>query len=198
MSVIFNEPGGLSNPSQQNNVFQFVQTTKPTERSAGVALVAGDRWYKTDDGTEWFWNGTYWLTRQVYGPRGSMTFVGNEGFATISDGVGLVYGAFVEKLVFRYKARTANHDASNYRRFDFTFRGARNQMDEYYYSASFNLNGTAYPLPTTSYSTVSININSYAGARGDIHIVSASSTIVAGSPDWLDASFALYVRGVAP
>ena len=64
MSVIFNEPGGgqtLSNPSQQNNVFQFVQDTKPTERSAGVALVAGDRWYNTSDGTEWFWNGTYWL-----------------------------------------------------------------------------------------------------------------------------------------
>jgi hypothetical protein len=52
----------LVNPSQQNNVFQFVQTTKPTERSAGVALVAGDRWYKTDDQTEWSWNGTYWLS----------------------------------------------------------------------------------------------------------------------------------------
>ena len=69
MSVIFNEPGGgqtLSNPSQQNNVFQFVQTTKPTERSAGVALVAGDRWYKTDDQTEWSWNGTYWLGKKQH------------------------------------------------------------------------------------------------------------------------------------
>jgi hypothetical protein len=55
----------LVNPSQQNNVFQFVQTTKPTERSAGVALVAGDRWYKTDDQTEWSWNGTYWLSPPV-------------------------------------------------------------------------------------------------------------------------------------
>jgi len=72
MSVIFNEPGGLSNPSQQNNVFQFVQTTKPTERSAGVALVAGDRWYKPTDnsvtGTTglWIWNGSLWVSSNSY------------------------------------------------------------------------------------------------------------------------------------
>ncbi|MFZ9740227.1 MAG: hypothetical protein ACO3EZ_19820, partial [Prochlorotrichaceae cyanobacterium] len=70
----------LVNPSQQNNVFQFVQTTKPTERSAGVALVAGDRWYKTDDQTEWSWNGTYWLGEQYssvfaqYTPPGTKAY----------------------------------------------------------------------------------------------------------------------------
>jgi hypothetical protein len=182
-----------------NNCAVIVSNSAFATRTDGSALAIGDLWYNPSNGTQWFWNGTYWLTTQVYGPRGSMTFVGSsESFVTINDGVGLVYGAFVEKLVFRYKARTTNHNASNYRRFDFTFRGARNQTDEYNYSASLNLDGTAYPLPTTSYSTVSININSYAGARGDISINTASSTIVAGSPDPLDASFALYVRGVAP
>jgi hypothetical protein len=90
MSVIFNEPGGgqtLSNPSQQNNVFQFVQTTKPTERSAGVALVAGDRWYKNDDGTSWFWNGTYWLETVLRGTEPS----GSNGSQTPNFGEGLRY-----------------------------------------------------------------------------------------------------------
>ena len=56
----------LANPTIQNGFYQFTQNTKPTQRAVGVPLVAGDRWYKTDDGTEWFWNGTYWLSKELY------------------------------------------------------------------------------------------------------------------------------------
>ena len=45
-------------------VMYFNRPTKPTVRSAGVPLVVRDRWYNTSDGTEWFWNGTYWLSPQ--------------------------------------------------------------------------------------------------------------------------------------
>jgi hypothetical protein len=51
----------LPNNSRINGVEHFYQATKPTVRGDGSALVIGDRWWKTDDGTEWFWNGTYWL-----------------------------------------------------------------------------------------------------------------------------------------
>ena len=58
----------LANPTIQNGFYQFVQDTAPTQRAVGVPLVAGDRWYKTDDGTEWFWNGTYWLSQIISQP----------------------------------------------------------------------------------------------------------------------------------
>ena len=53
----------ILNPNRTliSGVQHFYQATKPTARPDGSALVARDRWYKTDDGTEWFWNGTYWL-----------------------------------------------------------------------------------------------------------------------------------------
>lgn len=54
--------GILPNNTRLNGVEHFYQTTKPTERGDASALVVGDRWWKSDDGTEWFWNGTYWLT----------------------------------------------------------------------------------------------------------------------------------------
>jgi hypothetical protein len=56
--------GWNNNPTIQNGFYQFVQNTKPTQRAVGVPLVAGDRWFKTNDQTEWSWNGTYWLSPQ--------------------------------------------------------------------------------------------------------------------------------------
>lgn len=55
------DPLVLPNNSRINGVEHFYQTTKPTTRGDGSALGIGDRWWKTDDGTEWSWNGTYWL-----------------------------------------------------------------------------------------------------------------------------------------
>jgi hypothetical protein len=36
----------------------FVTNTKPT------ATATGDRWYKPSDGTEWYWNGSLWLSKE--------------------------------------------------------------------------------------------------------------------------------------
>jgi hypothetical protein len=100
----------LVNPSQQNNVFQFVQTTKPTERSAGVALVAGDRWYKTDDGTEWFWNGSYWLSLEE--KRQSITTTVSET-STVTLPVNSQKSIFIEKITVKSFVKNYNN-ASNY------------------------------------------------------------------------------------
>lgn len=56
----------LPNNSRINGIEHFYQTTKPITRGDGSALVIGDRWWKTDEGTEWFWNGTYWLSSIQY------------------------------------------------------------------------------------------------------------------------------------
>ena len=58
----------FANPSIQNGYYQFVQTTAPTQRSSGVPLVTGDRWYKPiDNGVFetsgiWMYNGSLWLS----------------------------------------------------------------------------------------------------------------------------------------
>lgn len=62
----FKQPLILPNNSRINGVEYFYQTTKPTTRGDNSTLVIGDRWYKSDDGTEWFWNGTYWLSSQSF------------------------------------------------------------------------------------------------------------------------------------
>lgn len=58
----------LPNNSRVNGVEHFYQPgpTTPTVRGDGSALVSGDRWWNTTDGTEWFWNGTYWLGEKTY------------------------------------------------------------------------------------------------------------------------------------
>lgn len=55
-------PQAESNSAIIGGVQHFYVDTKPIERPNGDPLVIGDRWWKTDDGTEWFWNGTYWLS----------------------------------------------------------------------------------------------------------------------------------------
>lgn len=61
MSTIYTPNTGLI-----RGVQHFYTATKPTARPNGSALVIGDKWWKTDDGTDWFWNGTYWLSPPFY------------------------------------------------------------------------------------------------------------------------------------
>lgn len=63
-------------------IYRFTQPTKPTQRAPGVPLGIGDRWEKSNDGTDWFWNGTYWLSSMIY-RLGSPVSVsgGNQGFS---------------------------------------------------------------------------------------------------------------------
>jgi hypothetical protein len=56
----------LPNNTRINNIEHFYQSTKPVTRGDGSALVIGDRWWKPMEGTEWFWNGTYWLSTTRY------------------------------------------------------------------------------------------------------------------------------------
>ena len=150
MSVVFNEPGGgqtPSNPSQQNNVFQFVQTTKPTERSAGVALVAGDRWYKPTAGTSWFWNGTYWLSVETH--FAETPLVGMTGTSSaFHNSNGLPINSFINEIRLAWNGGGQN--ASNYYVIQLNYR---------------NLGSTTYSIGTT------FNTSTYAGNDKDSKIV---------------------------
>lgn len=60
-------------------VAHFVRSTEPSVRIDGSALSVNDRWYKSDDGSEWFWNGLYWTSSQrffVFGSRSNNTASG--------------------------------------------------------------------------------------------------------------------------
>lgn len=48
-----------------NGVANFAQSTNPTTRIDGSALVVGDKLYRTDLRIDAFWNGTYWLGLQL-------------------------------------------------------------------------------------------------------------------------------------
>lgn len=78
MAQIIQPIRNLPNGTRINGVEHIYQTTKPTTRVDGSALVARDKWYKTDDGTEWFWNGTYWLSPPIWNKNDS-------GFATLTS-----------------------------------------------------------------------------------------------------------------
>lgn len=49
----------LPNGYRVNGVVHFCQNTKPT------ASAVGDTWYKPSEGSEWFWNGSYWLSKET-------------------------------------------------------------------------------------------------------------------------------------
>lgn len=57
---LFEVDGGASDPSQ------ITSETAPTTRADGSALQQGDRWYNPSTGVNGFWNGTYWLTSDLY------------------------------------------------------------------------------------------------------------------------------------
>lgn len=57
---------GLSVGISSSGIEYFYQSSKPTTRPGGAVLEVGDRWWKTSNGTDWYWNGTYWLSPSVF------------------------------------------------------------------------------------------------------------------------------------
>ena len=153
----------LANPTIQNGFYQFVQNTKPTQRAAGVPLVAGDRWYKTDDGTEWFWNGTYWCGSIIedvvpVGPRSSGALPDN----TNSNFTLPVRRPFLlQNVKWRFGAVDGNHSVTNH--WVFSFReakggGAANNTQLLSY------NSTAFvenPVASINNHEVVLNLNTF-------------------------------------
>ena len=104
-----------TNPIIQNGFYQFAQNTKPTQRAAGVPLVAGDRWFNTSNGTEWFWNGTYWLSQNLYKLRAWTGSAGATGTVhSLTDSPVDVANVFFEKNIISSALMVSPQDSSNY------------------------------------------------------------------------------------
>jgi hypothetical protein len=110
--------GWNNNPTIQNGVYQFVQTTAPTQRAVGVPLVAGDRWYKpSDNGVGnttgwWSWTGSLWVS-----PLLEITNMQLTNITTTSSGFYGTINTVGSILVTRAVAYTIvsnTNDASNY------------------------------------------------------------------------------------
>ena len=91
MGMIYAPPSIIPNGALINNVCHIYQTTKPTARPDGSALMVGDKWYNTDTGVEGFWNGTYWLGGDTLG---SATNAYSKG-STIDNGAIWVSGNII-------------------------------------------------------------------------------------------------------
>lgn len=94
-------------------VYRFTQPTKPIQRSSGVSLGIGDQWKKSDNGTEWFWNGTYWLSTTERIASENVTSINLSSIAVtfLNSSLGAEQ-LFITRLKRGYWVATA--DASNY------------------------------------------------------------------------------------
>ena len=82
MTMIFSPVVSPENGYILNGVANFTQSTNPTVRIGGGALVVGDRVYRTDENVDLFWNGTYWLSSRFFIPV--IAFGGNSLVSTFS------------------------------------------------------------------------------------------------------------------
>lgn len=114
MAVIVRPPGSLPNGATINGVQWIVQSSRPTTRVDGSALVVGDAWYNTSTGDNWSWNGTYWLSSNFF----TQTLSRSANTAGTADGdVPLVAvgngNVFLESVGFLVRTPSF-HDVSNF------------------------------------------------------------------------------------
>lgn len=153
----------LPNNSRINGVEHFYQATKPITRGDGSPLVIGDRWYKSDEGSNWFWNGTYWLSPSIVVAIPSS---GNNGdlaeqiFSAAGTSAGASQNAlslrdnknlFVHDLTLSFTLSTAS--VGNHWAYSFVGR-VTGASPTTLYSATLN-------APITALNTVRYDINSY-------------------------------------
>ena len=110
--------GGVDPYSSATDLSQIVSTTKPVTRVDGSALAVGDRWYKDDEGSEWFWNGTYWLSQNLLTTDSyfNSSIVAPQTAFEVNHCAIPSFDAniFLENIVFATRIDGAVNDGSNY------------------------------------------------------------------------------------
>ena len=184
-------------PVYIGGVAYFNRPTKPTERSAGVPLVIGDHWYKTDDGTEWFWNGTYWLSPQKTAGWGhGSSFAIRYTASSTSD---VTYSAgclgenvFVYSLLIQVVVNSVNN-GSNYWTVGAVFGNLRINNSNSGSNTPILFDTTSL-LPTTP-DVVTITVNTLAGAS--LVDIRRGQILKVGSPGELYLNYAIKYSEVA-
>jgi len=118
--VLANAGGGVDNGIVINGVANFWQSTPPTTRVDGSALVDGDRWWNPSTQTNGFWNGTYWLTTQQYVSQFNVNSAALV-FDISSSGNNLLHGMvpitedfFAESVTLQVLTNGSTFDSNNY------------------------------------------------------------------------------------
>lgn len=118
MGMIYAPPSIIPNGALINNVCHIYQSTKPTTRPNGSALVTGDKWNNTSTGVEGFWNGTYWLQTALQnfivsitpGTYGNFSITLPQFPIPLSTGIA---GVFIRDFTISGRLESLNN-ASNY------------------------------------------------------------------------------------
>lgn len=99
-----------------NGQANFVRATKPLTRINGSALVADDRWHDTTTNTDWFWNGTYWASLEVFTAPSTLSGTSSQsatgGNAPPYCGLGLRQPILLVSVSYLVRI-LGTHDASN-------------------------------------------------------------------------------------
>lgn len=116
--AVFTTPLSLPNNSRINNVEHFYQTSKPTTRGDGSALVIGDIWKQFNTGESWFWNGTYWLSPRQTIALSSFTTISATNSYNIATSLfpvnKLGRGLLLKNVAFYFYAGTSSLNSINY------------------------------------------------------------------------------------
>lgn len=90
-------------------------SVKPTARSTGAALQVGDRWLDTSDRLWWWWDGSYWLSEEIFLASTGVTT------ASVSTGLGLLsvnpsYNLYLLNFSVSTRVNTTGNalDSTNY------------------------------------------------------------------------------------
>lgn len=103
--------GRVIYPTWNGTNWKLNQSTKPTLRPDGSALVNGDRWIDTTDGREWRWTSPYWLSIETFPSQQFVTTATTMTYANACPSFGT--GLWIESLELKAQTGTA-HDASNF------------------------------------------------------------------------------------
>lgn len=161
MGMIYAPPSIIPNGALINNVCHIYQTTRPTTRPDGSALVIGDKWYNSDIRVDFFWNGTYWLSSPEVTAPNIITNLTSVNNCNISNDFA-DHDIFINKIV--WTGRTgSNNSGTNYRQLSFiryTNDGLNTTLQSNIYNTS--------TLAANTYFNKVINYNRFQALSRDV------------------------------
>lgn len=174
-----------------DTVTNFISTTKPT------AKAIGDAWYKPSDGSEWYWNGAYWLSREtlVVGSdyRGNSFSFSTNLWGTALSGRDLSSGR--SGLFYLNAANTcylsSATDASNYWQITFYALYSDGTVE----ALATHLTMTR---PGSSWFELRTNINSIKSSIGKSTILVYADISKIGTPDSIYVMSSLQIKWIHP
>lgn len=176
-----------------NGVVQWCQNAKPT-----TGLTVGDSWYKPVDGSEWYWNGTYWLSKEnlVVGSdyRETQISTSINLWGTAFSGRDLSSGSragiyFLNATNVCYQA--AATDASNYWSFTFYALYSDGTVDTL-------VTHTTASKPSDSWFELRSLVNSAKNSLGKTTILIYASIAKIGTPSYLYAMSSVQLKWIHP